>query len=85
MPCHHPSRSDKIHLMDNREKLIELVRKRSFLTSDEPIFRLASGKMSKVYFDLRLTTLSPEGLEPARFTRTAFEPGRTSGVSSGLR
>ena len=47
--------------MDNRKKLIELVRSRSFLKSDEPIFRLASGKMSKVYFDLRLTTLSPEG------------------------
>ena len=47
--------------MDDREKLISLVRTRSFLTSDEPVFKLASGKMSKVYFDLRLTTLSPEG------------------------
>ena len=47
--------------MDSRERLIELVRERSFLKSDEPVFKLASGEMSKVYFDLRLTTLSPEG------------------------
>ena len=47
--------------MNDKEKLIELVRERSFLTSDEPVFKLASGEMSKVYFDLRLTTLSPEG------------------------
>ena len=53
--------SARIHSMDERGKLIDLVRARSFLTSDEPVFRLASGRMSKVYFDLRLTTLSPEG------------------------
>ena len=47
--------------MDMRKRLIELVRERSFLKSDEPVFRLASGEMSNVYFDLRLTTLSPEG------------------------
>ncbi len=47
--------------MGSRERLIELVRERSFLMSDEPVFKLASGEMSKVYFDLRLTTLSPEG------------------------
>jgi len=47
--------------MGDRERLIEFIGKRSFLRSDEPVFRLSSGKMSKVYFDLRLTTLSPEG------------------------
>ena len=47
--------------MEMRKRLIEVVRERSFLQSDEPVFRLASGEMSKVYFDLRLTTLSPEG------------------------
>lgn len=47
--------------MDNREKLIDCIKRRSFLRSDRPVFRLASGKMSDVYFDLRLTTLSPEG------------------------
>jgi orotate phosphoribosyltransferase len=44
-----------------RERLIALVRERSFLTSEEPTFLLSSGQLSKVYFDLRLTTLSPEG------------------------
>jgi orotate phosphoribosyltransferase len=41
--------------------LIEYVKEHSFLRSKEPVFRLSSGKMSNVYFDLRLTTLSPEG------------------------
>jgi orotate phosphoribosyltransferase len=47
--------------MDMKEQLIKYVDEHSFLKSDEAIFRLASGKMSKVYFDLRLTTLSPTG------------------------
>ncbi len=47
--------------MDNKERLINYVKTHSFLKSDKPIFRLSSGKMSNVYFDLRLTTLSPEG------------------------
>jgi orotate phosphoribosyltransferase len=46
---------------DMRERLVELVRERSFLKSDEPVFLLSSGKRSRVYFDLRLATLSPEG------------------------
>ena len=53
--------SDTVGAVNNRSRLIELVNSRSFLRSEEPIFRLASGKMSKVYFDLRLATLSPEG------------------------
>lgn len=47
--------------MEKREKLIWYIKEHSFLKSEEPIFRLSSGKMSNVYFDLRLTTLSPEG------------------------
>lgn len=47
--------------LDSKRRLIEFIRERSFLKSDKPIFRLSSGKMSNVYFDLRLTTLSPEG------------------------
>lgn len=47
--------------VDNREKLITYIREHSFLTSDRMVFRLSSGKMSNTYFDLRLTTLSPEG------------------------
>lgn len=47
--------------MYDKPKLIEFISGRSFLKSDKPVFRLSSGKMSSVYFDLRLATLSPEG------------------------
>ncbi|MDP2168279.1 MAG: orotate phosphoribosyltransferase [Thermodesulfovibrionales bacterium] len=47
--------------METRKDLIEFIKRRSFLKSDEPVFRLSSGRMSNVYFDLRRTTLSPEG------------------------
>jgi orotate phosphoribosyltransferase len=54
--------SDRISsAVDNRQRLIEFIKKKSFLRSEKPIYRLASGKMSNFYFDLRLTTLSPEG------------------------
>lgn len=44
-----------------REELVRFIKERSFLRSEEPVFKLSSGKMSKVYFDLRLATLSPRG------------------------
>jgi orotate phosphoribosyltransferase len=44
-----------------RKRLIQYVKEHSFLQSEEAVFLLASGKRSRVYFDLRLTTLSPEG------------------------
>jgi orotate phosphoribosyltransferase len=47
--------------MDMKERLIAYINEHSFLKSSEPVFRLSSGKMSNVYFDLRLTTLAPEG------------------------
>lgn len=47
--------------MEMKARLVEIVRERSFFSSEEPIYRLASGEMSKMYFDLRKTTLSPEG------------------------
>ncbi len=47
--------------MYDRDRLIKFVKARSFLKSDEPVYRLSSGQMSNVYFDLRLTTLSAEG------------------------
>lgn len=48
--------------MDFKERLITLIRERSFMKSKEPVFRLSSGKMSNFYFDLKKTTYSPEGL-----------------------
>lgn len=47
--------------MDERERLIGYIKERCFLKSEEPVFRLSSGRMSSFYFDLRLATLSPEG------------------------
>ncbi|GAB4388562.1 MAG: orotate phosphoribosyltransferase [Thermodesulfovibrionales bacterium] len=47
--------------VNDRVKLIDYIKVHSFLKSDRMIFKLSSGKMSNMYFDLRLTTLSPEG------------------------
>jgi len=44
-----------------KKELINLIKRNSYLKSDEPIFKLSSGQMSNIYFDLRRTTLSPEG------------------------
>jgi orotate phosphoribosyltransferase len=75
--------------MDNRKRLIELVRTRSFLTAEEPVFRLASGRMSNVYFDLRLTTLSPEGqvlignLMVEKLAELGLRPKAAGGLTMG--
>jgi orotate phosphoribosyltransferase len=45
--------------MDDREKLFELISRRSFRAGQE--FTLASGRKSTVYFNLKPTMLDPEG------------------------
>lgn len=47
--------------MDNKQRLVEYIKKHSFKRSDTPIFKLTSGNMSNFYFDLKKTTYSPEG------------------------
>lgn len=75
--------------MSQREKLIEVIKARSFLTSEEPVFKLTSGKMSKVYFDLRLTTLSPEGqflignLMLSKLKELGLKPKGVGGLTMG--
>jgi orotate phosphoribosyltransferase len=44
-----------------KEKLTVLLLEKSFKYSDEPIFKLASGKFSNYYIDCRKTTHSSEG------------------------
>lgn len=44
-----------------KQRLISFIKEHSFLRSDTPIFKLSSGNMSSVYFDLKKTTYSPEG------------------------
>ncbi len=48
--------------MDSKSKLIALLLERSFKWSEEPIFKLASGRLSNYYIDCKPTTMSPEGL-----------------------
>src|SRR5579863_2426806 len=46
-----------------REQLRRIITERSFEYSAEKKFRLASGKMSNYYFDLKPTMLDPTGLD----------------------
>lgn len=46
-----------------KEKLLALLVKNSFKYSEEPTFKLASGRMSHYYIDCKKVTLNSEGLE----------------------
>lgn len=48
--------------MNDRQRLIEIVRAVSFQYSKEPVFRLVSGALSNFYFNMKKTTMSPEGM-----------------------
>jgi len=45
-----------------KKRLIELIIERTFKFTDEPTFKLASGKMSSYYFNCKPTTLNAEGM-----------------------
>ncbi|MBF0377987.1 MAG: orotate phosphoribosyltransferase [Desulfamplus sp.] len=45
-----------------KKRLIELLSTKSFKYSKEPIFKLASGRMSQFYINCKPVTLDPEGL-----------------------
>lgn len=45
-----------------RERLKELIKKRSLKVSDQPVFKLSSGKLSRFYVDLKQITFDPEGV-----------------------
>jgi len=45
--------------MDERQKLLDIIRRRSF--REKGAFKLASGRMSTIYFNLKPTMLDPEG------------------------
>ena len=47
---------------DMKKRLLELVIAKAFRYSEEPVFRLVSGKMSNYYFNCKAVTLSPEGM-----------------------
>lgn len=47
---------------DLKKKLAEIILERSFQYRDDPPFTLASGTTSNYYFNCKLTTLDPEGM-----------------------
>ncbi|NPA41338.1 MAG: orotate phosphoribosyltransferase [Aquificae bacterium] len=44
-----------------RERLKKLIIERSLKVSEEPVFKLSSGKLSRYYVDLKQITFDPEG------------------------
>jgi orotate phosphoribosyltransferase len=48
--------------MNLKERLVEIVKERSYQYSSEPKFKLASGAVSNFYFNMKKTTQSPEGM-----------------------
>ncbi|MDA8326031.1 MAG: orotate phosphoribosyltransferase [Nitrospiraceae bacterium] len=75
--------------ISNWERLRKFIRENCFLKSDQPIFRLTSGKMSNFYFDLRRATLSPEGqyligdIVFDRFSELGLSPRAAGGLTMG--
>ena len=47
---------------DMKQELIEILCKKSFKYSQEPVFKLVSGRMSHFYVNCKPTTLSPRGM-----------------------
>ncbi|MCE5195181.1 MAG: orotate phosphoribosyltransferase [Nitrospiraceae bacterium] len=45
-----------------KNRLVELVLEKSFKYSEEPVFKLVSGRMSNYYFNCKSVTLHPEGM-----------------------
>jgi orotate phosphoribosyltransferase len=45
-----------------KNRLIELVIDKAFKYSEEPVFKLVSGRMSNYYFNCKAVTLHPEGM-----------------------
>lgn len=45
-----------------KNRLIELIIEKAFRYSEEPVFKLVSGRTSNYYFDCKAVTLHPEGI-----------------------
>ena len=46
----------------SKERLIQIIRERSFQYSNTPKFKLSSGAVSSFYFNMKKTTQSPDGM-----------------------
>jgi orotate phosphoribosyltransferase len=47
--------------MTDRERLLDILYRKSFIYREDPPFKLVSGRESFYYFDCKATTLDPEG------------------------
>jgi len=45
-----------------KKELVKLIFEKAFKYSEEPVFRLVSGRMSNYYFNCKAVTLHPEGM-----------------------
>jgi len=45
-----------------KKRLIKLILEKAFKYSEEPVFKLVSGRMSNYYFNCKAVTLHPEGM-----------------------
>lgn len=45
-----------------KDRLVRLVHDKAFKYSEEPVFKLVSGRMSNYYFNCKTVTLHPEGM-----------------------
>lgn len=72
-------RNYKCAIMDHRSRLLEILRTTSLKSEREPIFRLASGVMSRHYVDCKQALSDPEARSligtagAARFEASAFD------------
>lgn len=62
-----------------KQELIQLLCRKSFKFSPEPVFKLVSGKMSSFYVNCKPTTLSPRGIFLAG--HLVFQAIRDAGVA----
>lgn len=49
-------------LTDMKKRLLELILEKAFKYSEEPVFKLVSGRMSNYYFNCKTVALHPEGM-----------------------
>lgn len=48
--------------MNYKNELISIIKSRSYQCSEEPVYKLASGGVSKFYFNMKKTTMAPDGM-----------------------
>ena len=51
-----------MNLIKAEKRLLEILLLKSFKYSEEPIFKLVSGRMSNYYINCKTTTLDPEAM-----------------------